>query len=178
MSSFFLSTNWESASILVLLRSCSPADVPWLVIAVIIWVAIKLHIFTRAAAHIGNEVAKIFPPVADMNAATAPECPFWIIRIGASLNHSSPYVIFSRCFSSGIFAMLKIPISMMASATADCMASIFPDEVIAQNYLFCSAIAETQPARPSLANLGRSFKNKKSVESLASSVYQGGCHGY
>jgi hypothetical protein len=161
---------FEWPTILHLLRTCSPAAISWFVIAIIVS-AIQCQFWMWTQSHISNKIAEIFPTFTHLDSSTTPVFPFCVVRICASLNHSSPNAIFRRYMSSKRIAMPEIMFHLKATATP-CWMIGSPDIISKKNFKG-PAIAETFPSWPypsPICVIGSSFYDRKFPKLLSCKV--------
>ena len=160
-------------AIVILLGICSPSAVSGFIVPIVVD-AVQEHAF-RAASHVGQEVSEISPPVAYRYPTPSPICPFFVVRIGTSLNHVCPRIVFGGSSVSWRIPMFPVLFPLKASTTFG-FVFLIGSKIVREEDFLRPAVTATKPARTPFSFLVGASNNDKPAESLAASVYKSGSH--
>lgn len=136
----------------ILLSICCPSHISRFVVSVVIWVAIYGVCFAGSRPHVSVKVEEsvvAHPSVADLDSSSAVIFPALRIRIGASINHVSPDVVFRFVRHAVGSHAYAVEIGFKASA-ARC---VFAGQCSGGCGVFVSAVALEKPERLAQSSL-------------------------
>lgn len=154
------------ALIAVLLTFCRPSNIPRLVISVVVY-AVKGVSVTRTLTNVFMKSLKAFNPLfAHINAASAIQRVFGVLRVRASLNHAGPRHVLRTSTQSMGFETCRRDIVIKASTGA----RLALPESPGIRDCFVAAVAQAMPARVAVFVALCAALNDKACKALSSQV--------
>lgn len=110
--------QYIGSQISALLTLCSPANISWLVVAILVGITVEGMARRRPCANVCQKVEKrLFPPIADGNSPATIVCEAFKIGIGAAGNHVPPCLVLRGSCVAVSCASLNGPFALETSAT-------------------------------------------------------------
>ena len=128
--------------------------------------------FWQTFAHVGEEVFESEPALADSDAASAVG---FIFQVASSTEHGSPTAICGRGGVTSIMPMFQ-RVAQFSSDTEAATCCRLGEQAVASNYLFNSAVAETEKIRSSGFRCMRKAHDGQTTEALTRDISESG-HG-
>jgi len=118
-----------------------PAAIAWLVVSIGVRESVNRMFEGRSFTHIGKEVSKSLPSLANLYSTSTPFGIAFVLWIFATLKHAMPSGMFWRTLSANAMAMLHVFVAKFFSAKTSARLALAVNETLSGERLVFAALA-------------------------------------